>query len=92
MPNLIKNRYFLSAVVFCLWISFFDTNSVIVQRNKNKEIKKIKEDVDYYNEEIKQDQKLLDLINSDSLTYDLEKYFREVLFLSKKNEEVFIVE
>ena len=41
---------------------------------------------------IDQDQKLLNTIRTDSLTLDLEKYFREVLFLSKKNEEVFIIE
>ncbi len=87
-----KNRYFLSVIIFCIWIIFFDTNSILVQANKRNDIKKIEDDIKYYVREIEQDQKLLNTIRTDSLTLDLEKYFREVLFLSKKNEEVFIIE
>ena len=92
IPKWMKNRYFLSVVIFCMWITFFDTNSILVQANKRSDIKKIEDDIKYYVREIEQDQKLLNTIRTDSLTLDLEKYFREVLFLSKKNEEVFIIE
>ena len=92
IPKWMKNRYFLSVVIFCIWIIFFDTNSILVQANKRSDIKKIEDDIKYYVREIEQDQKLLNTIRTDSLTLDLEKYFREVLFLSKKNEEVFIIE
>ena len=92
IPKWMKNRYFLSVVIFCIWIIFFDTNSILVQANKRNDIKKIEDDIKYYVREIEQDQKLLNTIRTDSLTLDLEKYFREVLFLSKKNEEVFIIE
>ncbi|MAQ31575.1 MAG: septum formation initiator [Flavobacteriales bacterium] len=92
IPRWIKNRYFLSVVIFCTWIIFFDTNSILVQANKQNDINKLESDIEYYIREIEQDQKLLNIIRTDSLTLDLEKYFREVLFLSKKNEEVFIIE
>ena len=92
IPKWMKNRYFLSVVIFCIWIIFFDTNSILVQANKRNDIKKIEDDIKYYVREIEQDQKLLNTIRTDSLTPDLEMYFREVLFLSKKNEELFIIE
>ena len=84
IPRWIKNRYFLSVVIFCTWIIFFDTNSILVQANKQNDINKLESDIEYYIREIEQDQKLLNIIRTDSLTLDLEKYFREVLFLSKK--------
>ena len=40
LPNWLRNRYALSAIIFAIWISFFDTNSVTVQMNQKKEINK----------------------------------------------------
>ena len=91
LPKWIKNRYFLSAIVFLIWMTFFDTSSIIIQKNKNEEIKKLKKDIEYYKQEIKKDKKTIELLSTDSLTEELEKYFREQLLLSKKNEEIFII-
>tara|TARA_B100001250_G_C19407508_1_gene617522 strand:+ start:292 stop:603 length:312 start_codon:yes stop_codon:yes gene_type:complete len=91
LPKWIKNRYFLSAIFFLIWMTFFDTSSIIIQNNKNQEIKKLEEDIEYYKQEIKKDTETIELLSQDSLTEELEKYFREQLFLSKKNEEIFII-
>ena len=72
-------------------MTFFDTSSLLVNHRKSIEIKKLKKDIDYYKQEIKKDQKVIDILSSDTLTPELEKYLREELFLSKKNEEIFIV-
>lgn len=90
-PSWLKNRYALSAIIFTIWIFFFDTNSVVVQIEQKKEINKINADLDYYQSEIQKDQKIIDIITTDSLTPSLEKYLREELFLSKKNEKIFII-
>ena len=81
----------LSAIIFAVWIIFFDTNSFIFQMEQKDEINKIYEDIDYYQREIDKDQELLNILTTDTLTPKLEKYFREILFLSKKNEEIFII-
>ena len=91
VPSWLKNRYFLSAIIFTIWIFLFDTNSVLFQINQKKEKTKIVSDIEYYKNEIQKDEKLINVLSSDSLTPDLERYLREVLFLSKKNEEVFII-
>tara|TARA_B100000579_G_scaffold435767_1_gene459871 strand:- start:1408 stop:1716 length:309 start_codon:yes stop_codon:yes gene_type:complete len=91
IPKWIKNRYFLSGFIFIIWMTFFDTSSILVKHRKSEEIKKLKKDIEYYKQEIKKDQKVIDILSSDTLTPELEKYLREELFLSKKNEEIFIV-
>ncbi|MBJ04314.1 MAG: septum formation initiator [Flavobacteriales bacterium] len=91
IPNWLKNRYLLSAIIFTIWMTFFDTSSLLVKYQKNKEIKKLENDVHFYQNEIKKDQNLIKILSSDSLTPELEKYLREEIFLSKKNEEIFII-
>ena len=91
LPNWLRNKYTLSAIIFAIWISFFDTNSLTVQMTQKKEIHKIYKDIEYYKGEIQQDQELINILLTDSLTPDFEKYLREVLFLSRKNEEIFII-
>ena len=92
MPSWIKNGYFISAIIFFIWILFFDTNSILKNIERENKINQLKTDIQYYNEEIKKDKALIDVISQDSLTADLEKHFREQLLLSKKNEEIFIIE
>ncbi|MAQ69630.1 MAG: septum formation initiator [Flavobacteriales bacterium] len=91
-PNWVKNGYFVSAIIFVIWILFFDTNSILKNIERENKINQLKTDIEYYKTEIKKDKALINVISQDSLTEDLEKYFREQLLLSKKNEEIFIVE
>ena len=90
-PRWLKNKYFLSAIIFFIWIFFFDTYSIMVQINQKKDINNIAQDIEYYKEEIYKDQETINILQTDSLTPELEKYLREVMFLSKKNEEIFII-
>ena len=92
LPSWCKNRYFLSACIFLIWISLFDTNSLIVQISQKKEVKKIQGDIEYYKEKIQKDNSIIDIVSQDSLTPEFEKYLRENLYLSKENEEIFIIE
>tara|TARA_B100001559_G_scaffold271323_1_gene239747 strand:- start:562 stop:873 length:312 start_codon:yes stop_codon:yes gene_type:complete len=92
LPRWMKNRYFISSVLFFIWMFFFDTNSMLIQIKQKREIKKIENNIQYYNQEIKSDNMKIEILSNDTLTTELEKYLRENLFLSKKNEEVFIIE
>ena len=91
IPNWITNRYFISVVVFLIWMSFFDTNSFLRQLQKKSQIYDMQNDIKYYTKEIKKDQEMIELLSQDSLTPELEKLFREELFLSRNNEEIFII-
>ncbi len=91
-PKWIKNKYFLSGFLFFIWIVFFDTHSIRNQIKKERQIQAIEKDIKYYNNEIKHDSELIQILSQDTLTDELEKYFREKMFLSKKNEEIFMIE
>ena len=91
-PKWIKNKYFLSGFLFFIWIVFFDTHSIKNQIKKERQIQSIKKDIKYYNNEIEHDSELIQILSQDTLSEELEKYFREKMFLSKTNEEVFMIE
>ena len=91
-PKWIKNKYFLSGFLFFIWIVFFDTHSIRNQIKKERQIQATEKDIKYYNNEIKHDSELIKILSQDTLTDELEKYFREKMFLSKKNEEIFMIE
>ena len=92
IPNWCKNGYFISGFLFLIWIFFFDTNSILAHFEKKNKIKQLNIDMEYYQKEIEKDETIIQLLSQDSLTPTLEKYFREELFLSRENEEIFIIE
>ena len=71
------------------WITFLDTNSLLIHAELNSEIKKLKKRKDALTEEIIKDQELINkLENIDSL----EHYGREKYNMKKQNEDIFIIE
>ena len=43
VPSWLTNRYFISAVLFLIWMLFFDANSMLVQIEQKKRNTKNKE-------------------------------------------------
>ena len=89
IPSVFKNIYFIIIVSFLIWMLFFDSNSYLVHRELNKNILKLEKQKDFYKEGIKEDNKELNKIKTDS---GLEEYAREKLFMKKEDEEIFIIE
>ena len=82
-------KYLVILGAFIVWITFLDTNSLLIHAELNQEIKKLKSRKDALTEEINKDQKLIEkLENIDSL----EHYGRENYNLKKDNEDIFIIE
>mgnify|MGYP000256155130 CR=1 FL=1 len=50
-----KNVFVLILIMFCVWMLFFDTHSLFLHRELNKEIDKLEEEKDYYKNEIEKD-------------------------------------
>ncbi len=87
--NLFKNKYFVSALVFVVWISFIDRNDLFTQYGRKQELKKLETSKNYYQAEIASTKKeLQDLTNNSTV---LEKIAREKFFLKRPNEDVFII-
>jgi|TARA_B100001057_G_C22093578_1_gene660505 cell division protein FtsB len=87
--NLLKKTYVIIILFFVIWMTFFDTNSLLMHFELNQKIKKLKNQKIYYQNEIKKDRTSINEIESDS---GIEKYAREKLFMKKGNEEIFLIE
>ena len=82
-------KYLVILLAFIFWMTFLDTNSLLIHAELNREIKKLKKRKDALTEEIVKDQDLIKrLENIDSL----EHYGREKYNLKKQNEDIFIIE
>ena len=82
-------KYLIISISFLIWMTFLDTNSLLIHAELNREIKKLKKKRDALNKEIIDDKSLIEKLNNiDSL----EHYAREEYNLKKENEDIFIIE
>ena len=82
-------KYLVISISFLIWMTFLDTNSLLIHAELNREIKKLKKKRDALNKEILDDKSLIEKLNDiDSL----EHYVREEYNLKKENEDIFIIE
>jgi cell division protein DivIC len=90
IPSWLKNKYLLTALVFGIWLVFFDDRDIITTHFKHRhELLQLQDSRDYYVEQIKLTQKELDQLKNDPAL--LEKYAREHYRMKKDNEDLFIV-
>ena len=82
-------KYLIISFAFIFWMTFLDTNSILIHAELNREIKKLKKRKDALTEEIIKDQ---DLINKLENIDSLEHYGREKYNLKKQNEDIFLIE
>lgn len=85
----VTNMYILVLTVFLIWMTFFDTNSLLIHWELRKEIKKLEKQQEFLQEEIAKDKKMIEKLSDKE---ELEKFAREHYFLKKKNEEIYLIE
>lgn len=83
------NMYVLVLTLFAVWMLFFDTNSLLIHSELNKDIDKLEERKAFLKAEIEKDKKIMESLNDPK---ELEKFGREEYYLKKKNEEIYIIE
>ena len=85
----VRNKYFIASLLFLVWIIFFDENSFVTHRENKQRLEELVQQKEYYKQKIAEDdQKLEDLKAG---TKELEKFAREQYYMSKPDEDVFIV-
>ena len=90
IPGWVKNKYFLTALCFAVWMIFFDQQDLITTQFKQRsELNSLKASRDYYKQEIEATKLELDQLKSDPAV--LEKYAREKYRMKRDNEHVFIL-
>lgn len=87
--KILKNKYVLTALIFIIWLSFFDSYSLIKRYSVNKKLNQLKADKKYYLDEIHNDSIALRQLQSGD--ENLEKFAREHYLMKKDSEDIFIV-
>jgi cell division protein DivIC len=87
LPKPLQNRYVLTATLFLAWLVFVDRHDVLTQFSLWRSEKKLTAERDGYRARIDEaKQRNLDL------EQNKEKYARELYFMHRSNEEVFIID
>ena len=87
--RVLSNKYTLILILFLVWMVFFDTNSYFIHKELNEDIKNLKENKEFYKEEIANDKKFIEKMKDSN---EVEKYAREKYYLKKDNEDIYIIE
>ena len=82
----IANKYFLTLIVFLVWMLFFDQHNLFTRNALNKTCDELIDERKFYEEEIAN-------LDDQRTNFDenLEEYARENYYLKKKNEDLFII-
>ncbi|MCE5346437.1 MAG: septum formation initiator family protein [Bacteroidales bacterium] len=89
IPVAFRNKYFLTIVIFVIWILLLDSNNLIARYRQIRELHKLKADKEYYSKRIETDkQKLHELKTDDN---NLEKFAREQYHMKKPDEDLYII-
>lgn len=84
-----RNKYFLTILVFVIWLSFFDQNNLISQYRLSEKVNDLKEKKEFYQKEIKKDRKAARELKTNLNT--LEKYAREKYLMKREDEDIFLI-
>ena len=89
LPSAFRNKYILTILIFFVWIIILDSNNLIKRYNEIRELKKLKQDREYYTNKIEGDrQKLRELKTGN---HNLEKFAREQYRMKKPDEDLYII-
>lgn len=89
IPVIFRNKYFLTVLVFLIWIILMDSNNLLSRIKDVRELRKLKSDKEYYTNKIEEDQRKLRELKTDN--HNLEKFAREQYHMKKPDEDLFIV-
>ncbi len=87
--KIVSNKFLISSVLFVLWIIFFDENSISSHLKDRKHLSELVEQKEYYQERIELDKQKFEELHQGK--EELEKFAREQYYMSRPDEDVFIV-
>ena len=89
IPPVFRNKYFLTITIFILWIILLDSNNLIDRYRQISEVRKLKQEREYYIKKIEDDKRKLNELKTDN--HNLEKFAREQYRMKRKDEDLYIV-
>ena len=85
-----KFKYLIIIAFFVIHLAFLDDNNLVKRQQCKQEIRELKEEIKYYQEENDKSIKLLEELNSNPEV--LERIARERYYMKKDNEDIYIFE
>lgn len=85
----LRNKYVFTALLFFVWLLFFDQNNLAERRKSTREHKQLIEEKQYYLIKIEEDSKRINELKTDA--DNLEKFAREQYLMKKDDEDIFII-
>ena len=89
VPSWLKNKYFISTLVFLAFIAFFDDRDLVTNYHHRRQLNELQKSAEYYRQEIEKTKAELNQLKTDAAT--LEKYAREKYLMKRDNEDVYII-
>jgi len=83
------NKYLVASVAIAVWVTFFDKDDLLSQRELTKKLNQLEDEKSYYCSEIEKCKKDISDLRSNS--QHLEKFAREKYLMKKSNEEIFVI-
>ncbi len=68
---------------------FIDSNSLLIHRELNQDIKDLENEKEYYKNEIEKDKKAIQELSTEE---GVERMARETYYMKKDNEDIYIIE
>lgn len=87
LPDYLINRYFITAMVFFIWMICFDKNKWVNQLQLSQSIYRLEQEKKNLGGQIVEARK-----DKEDLEKNKEKYAREKYYMHKENEDIFIFE
>ena len=88
-PTLFRNKYFLTSLVFVIWIAFFDHYNFFFHADLIDQKNKLNKDLTRLKKETAKNKIFLRNMNNDEF---MEKYAREHYLMKKENEDIFMLD
>ena len=89
IPPFFRSVYFIAALLFAVWMCFFDENNFITQYRRYAELSDLIEKREYYLEQIAKTDKEYKELTTNPETQ--EKFAREHYWMKRDNEDVFVI-
>jgi cell division protein DivIC len=88
--SVLKNKYLLTGLGFLVWVLFFDDDNFFDQRKRHRELNELKQRQAFLQKETQKELELAEQLSNNRQT--VEKMARELYFMKKSNEIVYIEE
>ena len=89
IPKPFRNFYFVSLVIFLLWMLLLDSNNLVARFQLSSKLNSLENEKEYYEEKIKEVEKDHNELFGDDES--LEKFAREKYLMKKESEDIYIV-